>query len=119
MMTEAVFAQALLLTGDLEEKKRQLLHVLCGAAASSLLLRLKDGITEADCGQDLVLAASLYAVAALGSTSEEVILEEFKAGDLTVRQSGGNKSVSAQALEKQAEYLMKPYLADRFAFVGV
>ena len=119
MMTEAVFAQALLLTGELEEQQRQLLSVLCQAAASSLELRLKEGLTPQDCGQDFVAAASLYAVAALGSSQEEPTVEEFKAGDLTVRQSTQARKDPSQALQLQADRLMAPYFADRFAFVGV
>ena len=119
MMKEQIFAQALLLTGELEPKQRELLRVLCGAAASSLQLRLKEGISVRDCAQDFVAAASLYAVAALGNTREDAVVEEFKAGDLTVRQSSGVQDAALQSLRKQAELLMKPYLADSFAFVGV
>ena len=119
MMTEQVFSQALLLTGELEGKERELLRLLCGAAASSLALRLKEGINPQDCVRDFVAAASLYAVAALGEAREETVLEEFKAGDLTVRSSGKAKDAASRALQKQADLLMGPYLADSFAFVGV
>ena len=119
MMKDLVFTQALLLTGELEEQQRQLLQVLCQAAVSSLEQRLKDGITPQDCSQDFIAAASLYAVAALGSAREGAVVEEFKAGDLTVRQSTGQQKDPSQALEKQADMLMKLYLADSFAFVGV
>ena len=119
MMKELAFAQALLLTGELEAKQRELLRILCGAAVSSLQLRLKEGLKQEAYAQDLISAASLYAVAALGASSEEMVLEEFKAGDLSVKQSGGKKDTAALALEKQAQMLMKPYLADSFAVVGV
>ena len=119
MMKEQAFAQALLLTGDLEQKQRELLRLLCNAAVASLQLRLKDGLKAEKYGQDLICAASLYAVAALGAAAEETVLEEFKAGDLTVRQSGGGKAAAAAALEKQADLLIRPYLADGFTFVGV
>ena len=119
MMMEQVFSQALLLTGELEGKERELLRLLCGASASSLALRLKEGITPQDCAQDFVAAASLYAVAALGEAREETVLEEFKAGDLTVRSSGKAKDAASRALQKQAQMLMEPYFADSFAFMGV
>ena len=119
MMEELAFSQALLLTGELEEKERQLLRVLCGAAASSLELRLREGLSPQDCARDFVAAASLYAVAALGEAREETVLEEFKAGDLTVRSRGKSKDAASRALQNQAQMLMKPYLADSFAFVGV
>lgn len=119
MMREQVFSQALLLTGELEGTERELLRVLCGAAASALELRLKEGITPQDCARDFTAAASLYAVAAMGEAREETVLEEFKAGDLTVRSSGKSRDAASRALQKQADMLMKPYFADCFAFVGV
>lgn len=119
MMQELTFAQALMLTGELDNRNRELLRLLCGAAASSLELRLKEGVSPQDCGKDFVVAASLYAVAALEDAREETVLEEFKAGDLTVRNRGADRSAASRALEKQAQMLMKPYLADSFSFVGV
>lgn len=119
MMQELTFAQALMLTGELDEKSRELLRLLCGAAVSSLELRLKEGLRPRDCGDAFVAAASLYAVAALGDSREESVLEEFKAGDLTVRNRGADRNAASRALEKQARMLMKPYLADSFSFLGV
>ena len=119
MMKEQVFSQALLLTGQLEEKDRQLLQLLCAAAASALELRLKAGLSPRDCAGDFVAAASLYAVAALGEAREESVLEEFKAGDLTVRTGGKARDAASRALQKQADQLMGPCLADRFTFLGV
>ena len=118
MMEQLVFAQALLIAGELDDRERELLRLLCGAAASSLALRLRTGLTPGDCGQDFVAAASLYAAAALGEAREGPQVEEFKAGDLTVRNAGKPEG-SAQALYRQAERLMGPYLADSFAFLGV
>jgi hypothetical protein len=119
MMKELVFAQALLLTGELEEKEQELLRVLCGAAASALELRLKEGLRLQDCEGDLVAAASLYAVAALLDARETSGVEEFKAGDLSVKTGGTGQERAGKALYRQAELLAKPYLADSFAFVGV
>ena len=119
MMKDLVFAQALLLTGQLEEKQQELLRVLCCAAASSLALRLREGLTPESCGADFIAAASLYAVAALEEAGEKETLEEFKAGDLTVKTGSGKQEGAAKALFSQAEMLMKPYFADCFAFVGV
>ena len=119
MMKEQVYAQALMMTGELEEKDQQLLHILCGAAASSLELRLKEGITPMDCARDFIAAASLYAVAALGEARGETNVEEFKAGDLTVKTGTAKQEGAAKALIRQAEMLMKPYFADPFTCVGV
>jgi hypothetical protein len=119
MMKELVFAQALRLTGDLEEKQRELLRILCGAASSALELRLKEGLTPQDCAQDFVAAASLYAAAALEEAWEASDVEEFKAGDLSVKTGSKKQEGAAKALFRQAEMLMKPYFADNFSFVGV
>lgn len=119
MMKELVFAQALRLTGGLEEKEQELLRILCGAASSALELRLKEGITPQDCEQDFIAAASLYAVAALEEAREASGVEEFKAGDLSVKTGSTQQEGAAKALFRQAELLVKPYLADSFAFVGV
>lgn len=119
MMKEQVFAQAMLLAGSLDSRQVALLKVLCTAAASSLELRLRDGLTPDSCGEDFVAAASLMAIAHLGEVEEEVQIEEFKAGDLTVKQGTASRDAAASCLLRQAEQLMKPYLKDRFAFVGV
>ena len=84
MMKELVFAQALRLTGELEEKEQELLRILCTAASSALALRLKEGLTPQDCAQDFIAASSLYAVAAMEEAREEAGVEEFKAGDLSL-----------------------------------
>ena len=76
-VSEQVYAQALLLAGDLEERQSQLLQILCTAAASSLESRLREGITPEDCKADFVAAASLYALASLGRVGETVSGEEL------------------------------------------
>ena len=119
MMKELVYAQALLLAGELEEREQELLRILSGAAASALALRLKEGIRPQDCEGDFVAAASLYAVAAMEESRDASGVEEFKAGDLSVKTGGTRQEGAAKALFRQAELLAKPYLADRFAFVGV
>ena len=119
MMQELTFAQALMLTGELDNRNRELLRLLCGAAASSLELRLKEGISPQDCGKDFVVAASLYAVAALEDAREETVLEEFKAGDLTVKKSASSRDAASRCLEIQAQRILAPFLKDRFSFMGV
>ena len=119
MLKDQVFAQALLLAGQLDERQSQLLQVLCGAAVSSLESRLRDGITAEDCKADFVAAASLYALASLGGVEETVQVEEFQAGDLTVRQSRQGRDAASNCLRRQAEMMIQPYLKDRFAFLGV
>lgn len=118
-LSEQVYAQALLLAGDLDERQSQLLQVLCTAAASSLEVRLRDGITAEDCKADFIAAASLYALASLGDVAETVQVEEFQAGDLTVRQSKSGRDAASNCLQRQADMLILPYLKDRFSFLGV
>ena len=119
MLSQQVFAQALLLAGELDEKQSQLLQVLCSAAASSLASRLREGITPEDCKADFIAAASLYALAALGDVEEDVRVEEFKAGDLTVRKNNSGRGAASNCLHRQADMLILPYLKDCFSFMGV
>ena len=119
MMTDLVFSQAALLAGQLDERQTELLKLLCQGAVNALTVRLRDGLTAEDCKADFVAAASLYALASLGSVEETVNVEEFKAGDLTVRQSSQGRDAASNCLRRQAEMLILPYLKDRFSFLGV
>ena len=118
-LSQQVYAQALLLAGQLDERQSQLLQVLCMAAASSLEARLRDGITPEDCKADFIAAASLYALASLGDVEETVQVEEFQAGDLTLRQSSDRRDAASNCLQRQADMMILPYLKDRFSFLGV
>ena len=119
MLTEQIFAQAALLAGPLDEQQTELMKVLVQAAESSLRNRLRDGLTEEDCKADFIAAASLYALAALEDADEEILVEEFRAGDLTVRQGGGHRDAASRCLQRQADMMILPYLKDRFSFLGV
>ena len=118
-LSEQVYAQALLLAGQIDERRTKLLEVLCSAVTSSLAARLRDGITPEDCKADFVAAASLYALASLGDVEETVQVEEFQAGDLTVRQSREGRDAASNCLQRQADMMILPYLKDRFSFLGV
>ena len=118
-VSQQVYAQALLLAGDLDERQSQLLQVLCSAASASLEARLREGITPEDCKADFVAAASLYALASLEDVEETVQVEEFKAGDLTVRQNRERRDAASNCLQRQADMMILPYLKDRFSFMGV
>ena len=117
MLTEQVFAQATLLTGNLEGKQQELLRILCAAATAGLRSRLKEELTPEDCRTEFVTAASMIALAQLQQTIHEEELEEFRAGDLTVKHSKAN--VNFGSLRQQAEQLMLPFLKDGFVFRGV
>ena len=80
-LTEQVFAQAALLAGELDGRQTNLLRLLCGASASSLTARLREGLTPEDCKADFIAAASLLALAQLNGVDDDAQVEEFKAGD--------------------------------------
>ena len=116
-LTEQVYAQAVLLAGELDERQMQMLKVLCRGTASSLSKRLRDGLTPEDCKADFIAAASLLALSALSGVDERAQLEMFQAGDMTLRR--GSCDAASKCLRNQAELLIAPYLKDRFTFLGV
>lgn len=117
-LTEQVFAQAALLAGELDGRQTNLLRLLCGASASSLAARLREGLTPEDCKADFIAAASLLALAQLNGVDDAQV-EEFKAGDLTVKLGSKNRDAASQCLQRQAELMIAPYLRDGFSFRGV
>ena len=116
-MMDQIYAQAVLLAGELTEHQTTVLRALCTAACASLEARLRDGLTADDCKADFVAAASLYALAALNDAGRSGGLEEFRAGDLTVKRSG--MDTSSRCLQRQADLIIQPFLKDSFAFLGV
>ena len=117
-LTEQVYTQAALLAGQLEEGQDALLNTLCGAVSVSLAARLREGLQPEDCKADFIAAASLYALAALGSVKAGEAVEQISAGDLTIRKHSASDTAS-NVLRNQAELMIAPYLKDRFAFLGV
>ena len=111
-MTDQVFARAVMLAGELNAEQQERLHLLCGVSIARLEAQLKDGLTAQDCGENFLTAAGCYSLAALGCFGPEI--QEFKAGDLTVKSGSGSSG-----LERQAQALLAPYLKDRFLFAGV
>lgn len=116
-LTDQIYAQALLLAGELEGKQEAMLKILCRGAESSLAARLRQGLTAEDCKADFVAAASLYALAAMSGMDEMDRLEQITAGDITLKRGGSD--AAANCLRYQAELMIAPYLADRFSFRGV
>ena len=117
MLTEQVFDQAVRLTGQLEEKQQELLRMLCAAAVSGLASRLREELTPGDCGADFITAASLLALSGLNDVVQEGALEEFRAGDLTVKCTRTETDLSG--LRHHVEQIMRPYMKDAFVFQGV
>ncbi len=115
-LTEQVYAQAALLAGDVSDHQQQVLQALCTAKVSMLTARLRRGLSPEDCKADFIAAASLLALADLGSIGDDG-LEQISAGDFTIRK--GSRDAASNCLRAQAELMIAPYLKDRFAFRGV
>ena len=119
MMTERIFACAVLPAKDLDGQKQELLRLLCEVSESVLISRLRDGLMPEDCGEAFVTAAAWYALADLNAVAADLQVKEFKAGDLTVKQGAASKDAASRCLERQAEQIIRPYLKDSFSFLGV
>ena len=102
---------------DLQEGKDALLEALCQSAEVSLRNRLRDGLMPEDCQTEFVTAAGMYALAAMSTVSDFGELEQFTAGDLTLRR--GNHDAAVSCLRTQADMLMVPYLKPAAVFMGV
>ena len=118
ILRDQVYAQALLLAGELEENEGDILSVLCTAATASLSARLREGLRPEDCRADFVAAASLYALAELNAVKDGAAMEQITAGDLTMRKSASADPAS-KVLRNQAQLVIAPYLKDNFCFRGV
>lgn len=117
-LKDQVYAQALLLAGELEDNEGDILSALCTAATASLTARLREGLRPEDCRADFVAAASLYALAELNAVKDGAAMEQITAGDLTVRKSASADPAS-KVLRNQAQLVIAPYLKDNFCFRGV
>lgn len=115
-LNEQIYAQALLLAGDLDTQQSKLLETMCGVSAASLDARLRDGITAEDCKAAYLAAAALLALAALSELDLRSNPEQFSVGDFSVK-TGSN--AAAACLRRQAEMMIAPYLRDAFSFRGV
>lgn len=117
-LKDQVYAQALLLAGELEDNEGEILSALCTAATASLSARLREGLHPEDCRADFVAAASLFALAELNAVKDGAAMEQITAGDLTVRKSASADPAS-KVLRNQAQLVIAPYLKDSFCFRGV
>ena len=121
--TEEILAAARELAGRaMTDGEEKILSVLCAGELGAWRGRLREGVTEEDCGDALTVACAWGALAAMETAWEQGSgrVVSFSAGDLSVRETEGQTAEeSANALRRQAERLMAPYLADGFAFRGV
>jgi len=118
ILRDQVYAQALLLAGELDDNEGEILSALCTAATVSLCARLREGLRPEDCRADFVAAASLYALAELNAVKDGAAMEQITAGDLTVRKSASADPAS-KVLRNQAQLVIAPYVKDTFCFRGV
>lgn len=118
-VADQVFSPAELLAGEMDTSGRELLRLLCGAAVNTLSCQLREEITPEDCREDFVAAASLYALGQWYRGRAGGEIQEFQAGDLTVKQGQSNSQLSPESLQAQAMELLRPYLRDAFCFQGV
>ena len=109
-IADQVLNQVELLAGEMDDPGRERLRLQCAATVSILKGKLRDGVAPEDIREEFVTAASLLAYSRW-SRGEDI--QEFKAGDLTVK-----KGQSAN-LEREALALLGPYLKNGFAFMGV
>ena len=116
-LSKQVFAQALLLAGDLSQQQQRILEALCVASTAALAARLREGLGPDDCKADFIAAASLLSLASMSGVAEDAAVEQITAGDLTIKK--GSRDAAANCLRAQAELMITPYLRDNFCFAGV
>ena len=103
-----------------EEGERPLLEALCTAAETAAAGRLKEGLTPESCGPAYLCAAAMLAAAGMTACRDDGGVEQFTAGEVTIRTGGGGGCEAGAALRRQAAGLMAEYWRDDgFAFVGV
>ena len=121
MTTEEILAAARELAGRaMTDGEEKILSVLCAGELAAWRGRLREGMTEEQCQDVLVVACALGALAAMGTAWESSAggVVSFSAGDLSVREADGQTAEErADSLRRQAERLMAPYARDEgFAF---
>ena len=107
-MSERILELALAATGG-GETDRTLLEPLCAAAEEAWRRRLREDVTEEDCGEALPCAAAFTAAADLAAA--EGGAASFSAGDISVSLGGvQDRARRAESLRQAAEGLMEPFV---------
>ena len=138
-LTEQVYAQAQLMHKGLEEEKQALLQALCASAVATVKQRLRDTVEPEDCLSDFIMAAAMYAMAAMNDLGAVRRQEETVEGTENTEGVGGlegeesressdrrekvtittlDTEAAGNCLRYQAELLMRPYFKQPFVFVG-
>ena len=113
-----LLAAAVALPTDAE---RPLLNALCAAAIDEAARRLRPGVAVEDCGDAFLCAAAMMAAAGLIFCRSSGDVEQFSAGDVSLRVGGNGDSCKAAAsMRRRAAEMMEPFWADdTFAFAEV
>lgn len=96
------------------EDETAALALLCGAAEQAWTDRLRKGAAREECREAFLCAAAMSAAAGLLAGRDGV---RFTAGDVSVAETEGGRR--AEALRREAERLMEPYVTAAFCFRGV
>lgn len=97
-----------------------LLEALCSAAVEDLTGRLREEWTPERCGNAFPCAAAMLAAAGMLTCRANGGVEQFTAGEVSLRLSGNEACETAAMLRRHAAALMAPYWRDDgFAFAGV
>jgi len=100
--------------------EQSLLDTLCTAAEAELSAQLRDGVTAESCGNIFIFAAALIAAAEMMLLRSVNQVEQFTAGEVSIRSGQGKAAEFAAALRQQAKALMAPFSDDSgFVFMGV
>ncbi len=117
ILTEQVYAQAVMLSGTVESGKEEMLRIFCRSAVAGMTQRLREGLTPEDCKADFIAAGALYALAALSEADEAANMERVQFADVTL--VPGGTSAASRCLRRQADLIISPYCRDTFVFRGV
>lgn len=113
---ELACQKALLLAGPLEEGQELVLKSFCAAGTGWVKSQLRPEVDPASCGEELAMAAALYALGLYYEIQEADQAESFSVGDLSAT---CRKGAAAESLTAQARRILAPYGKDGFAFLGV
>lgn len=96
--------------------REEILPVLAQAACEQLRLRLRSGVTEADCGDVFPLAAAMLVMDTLSELEGDSAVTAFTAGEVTIRRD----NTGSGGLVRAVRQMMAPWSReDGFACQGV
>lgn len=102
------------------EGREELLLPLARAVRRQLAGRLREGVTQEDCGPAFPLAAAMTVMEKIEEMTGESELSSVSAGELTIKKEGRAAGKTGPSLSQQAEQLLAPWLGDTgFAFQEV